>query len=267
MSEQAFDVLAPGYDQSFSRSVIGFQQRMISRRWLEKILPNKTHLKILEINCGTGEDAIWLASLGHEVIATDQSPKMIEEAESKLEFYDQENLPQFSVCDINEIKHEFAGRKFDLVFSNFAGLNCLDPAQMNVVGNNLQSVLQPGGHLALVLFGKHCFWESMYYLFKLKPGQAFRRWGNESIDVQLKDNVQQAVYYYSTRELCRCFQGFNMIETKPVGLFIPPSYLENAMQKRPGLFNFLAGMEKRFGHFSFTSPLADHSYFLFKNKK
>jgi ubiquinone/menaquinone biosynthesis C-methylase UbiE len=267
MTEQAFDVLAPAYDETFSRSVIGLRQRMISRKWLEKFLCNKIHLKILEINCGTGEDAIWLASLGHEVIATDQSSKMIEEAKNKLEFYNLETEPQFLVCDINNIAREFRDRKFDLVFSNFAGLNCLDPARMSALGNTIHTILQPGGYLALVLFGKYCWWETSYYLLKFKPKEAFRRWGGERLDVQLKDNVQQPVFYYSTKNLRRYFQGFNMIDSKPVGLFIPPSYLESAMQKRPRLFNFLARMEKRFGNFSFTSPLADHSYFLFKNKK
>ncbi|WP_315817338.1 methyltransferase domain-containing protein [Paraflavitalea speifideaquila] len=84
MSKQAaFDVLAADYDTSFSHSLTGHAQRMVSRAWLQSFLAGKGTLRILEINCGTGEDALWLASLGHTVIATDQSERMIGEAREK----------------------------------------------------------------------------------------------------------------------------------------------------------------------------------------
>ena len=177
------------------------------------------------------------------------------------------NEPQFLVCDINNIGRTFAGQQFDLVFSNFAGLNCLDPAQMSALGNAVHTILQPGGHLALVLFGKYCSWETIYYLLKFKPKEAFRRWGSESLDVQLKDNVQQPVFYYSTGNLRRYFQGFNIIYSKPVGLFIPPSYLEKQFSKHPKWLQKLNRWEKRLGKYSLFSPLADHYCIILKQDK
>src|SRR5829696_5009364 len=124
MNEEAFDVLAADYDDAFSKTAIGFHQRTVSRKWLQVFLAGKASLKILEINCGTGDDALWLASLGHEVVATDRSGKMIEHAKGKLAFYNKRNAPQFSVCDFKDLHIQFANQQFDLVFSNFAGLNC-----------------------------------------------------------------------------------------------------------------------------------------------
>jgi len=57
---------------------------------------------------------------------------------------------------------------------------------------------------------------------------------------------------------------FKRIETRPVGLFIPPSYLEGAMKKNPRFFRLLLKLEESFGHFPWLSSLADHTYLLFK---
>jgi len=55
----AFDQLAADYDQRFTYSIIGRAQRDS----ILKILSNtfKANDNILELNCGTGEDAIFLA--------------------------------------------------------------------------------------------------------------------------------------------------------------------------------------------------------------
>ena len=57
---------------------------------------------MLEINCGTGIDADWLAKKGHFVIASDISSKMIEIAKKK---YDHSNLI-FKQLDLQTIHTE-----------------------------------------------------------------------------------------------------------------------------------------------------------------
>ena len=266
MNEKSFDVLAKGYDDNFSRSVTGSYQRMVSRKWLQKFLDDKHSLKILEINCGTGDDALWLSSLGHQVVATDASPKMIEMAKAKLDFHNEENAPQFSVCDFTELNIDFKGQQFDLIFSNFAGLNCAAPEEMIRIGEQLRRLLKPDGHLAVVVFGKHTWWETVYFLFKLQPKNAFRRWSNEKTQVQLAKHVQQPVYYYSIADIVRLLGAFDIKAKKPVGLFIPPSYLDQSMQKRKPVFKFLAALEKGLGRISLFSSFADHTYILLKKR-
>src|SRR4030095_16876991 len=94
----AFDAIAIEYDKNFNESLIGREQRHVTRHWLQKFLQKKKKLDILEINCGTGEDALWLASLGHTVVATDQSAEMIFEAEKKLSVSGRKNV-RFISCD------------------------------------------------------------------------------------------------------------------------------------------------------------------------
>src|SRR5689334_2190801 len=102
-SPTAFDTLAADYDHSFSQSLTGSSQRIQSRKWLSAFLEGKTELNILEINCGTGDDALWLASMGHKVVATDLSGAMIEEAKRKQVLYSSPLPVNFMQCDFNDL--------------------------------------------------------------------------------------------------------------------------------------------------------------------
>lgn len=262
----AFDAIAAEYDESFSDSLIGWEQRQLSRHWLKKILTSEKKLEILEINCGTGDDALWLGSLGHTVIATDQSTAMIEKAEKKLSLTDQRNV-RFISCSFENLGNQFGRQQFDLIFSNFSGLNCVSPNKMTDLSKELFSLLKKNGHLAVVVFGKYSWWETFFFLLKAQPGKAFRRWRNRDIAAMLAENVYQPVYYYSIRHLKKILSSLRLVEKRPVGLFIPPTYLEAAMKKRPNLFQSLTKLEKNMNGLSASSSFADHVYLLFKKEQ
>jgi hypothetical protein len=126
--------------------------------------------------------------------------------------------------------------------------------------------VRPGGHLAVVLFGKYCLWDTLYYLLKIQPQQAFRRWSNKRVLVPLTSIIYQPVYYYTTKKVTRLLAPFQLVEKKPVGLFIPPSWLEGWMQQHPRFFRSLEKWEEKINGASFTSMLADHSFILFKKE-
>ncbi len=267
MTDQAaFDVLAADYDTSFSQSLTGQAQRMASRAWLQSFLAGKGMLRILEINCGTGEDAIWLASLGHTVIATDQSEHMIREARAKVLPDSSNASPVFITCSFDTLSSHFNDDSFDLVFSNFAGLNCISPAQLTTFNQQLQQLLTADGHMAAVIFGKYCWWETCYYLLKADRRNAFRRWTNKPVMARLTDSVSQPVFYYSVRKFMKSMRPFYLLEKKPVGLFIPPSYMEYSMQRNKRVFGLLVKLEHLIQRASFCSALADHTYLLLKKQ-
>ncbi len=95
-----FDQAAATYDNYFTFSEIGKKQRALVYEKLQKQLKDTN--KILEINCGTGEDAIWLANQNFLVTATDISKNMIEIAQSKSNV---KNLT-FKILDINTLSEE-----------------------------------------------------------------------------------------------------------------------------------------------------------------
>lgn len=261
-----FDVLAGCYDAAFTDSLIGQAQRRMSYKWLRPLLAQQTGMRLLEINCGTGADAFWMAQKEHHVTATDASPAMIDKAIQKIAIAPLPTQPEFQTCAFDELHATFQDRQFDGIVSNFAGLNCVAPAAMENVAKQLHLLLRPGGFVAVVLFGKYCLWETMYYLLKAQPTQAFRRWNNSTVMVPLSATVQQPVYYYSIKSFSRLMRPLQLIEKKPVGLCIPPSWMEGYMQQHRRFFQKLVKAEDRIGGASFATSLADHAFLLFKKE-
>ena len=95
---ESFDIAAHNYDEVFTHSIIGKAQRKLIRNHFINSI-NKNAKNVLEINCGTGEDAIWLINQNYNVIATDISENMISIANTKVTH----NEKIFEVLDCKEI--------------------------------------------------------------------------------------------------------------------------------------------------------------------
>lgn len=214
-------------------------------------------MNILEINCGTGEDATWLAAQGHHVTATDASPEMIRVAQRKTYGNNTAGLT-FKTCAFDQLAQEFPSGQFDLIFSNFSGLNCLDAPALAALQETLFTLLKPNGKLVMVLFGKYCMTEKIYFL--LKNDQANRQRRDAPAVVTLADGVSQVTCYYAAEEIGQLFTKFRMLRKRAVGLFILPSYLERWMQR----FSFLAPLiqvsEEIFSAWPVLADRGDHIF-------
>lgn len=257
-STSPFDQMATGYDAEFTHSAIGKMQRSRVWTYLEPMLDNAGHaLDILEINCGTGHDAIQLAALGHRVKATDASISMINKAKEKMNGQAGTITGlSFSVCAFDQLSQQFNGERFDLVFSNFGGLNCVDEDGLSALSRDLVQLVKPGGMLMLVLMGKCCIREMAYYAIRGKFKQAFRRFG-KSADFTYGPSAMR-IYYYSPAKIKSMFSaGFQQVQNFPVGFFIPPSYLEKKYEGKTDQLNRLGRREKKYGY-PFLSAFSDH---------
>jgi SAM-dependent methyltransferase len=219
-----FDVVAEGYDQTFTQTPLGIRQR--ERVWaiLENLIQPKPG-NALELNAGTGEDALWLASKGWRVVATDASPALT----LRLESLD-----------------TFKEKGFDLIFSNFGGLNCLNPAELQQLGTAAWNKLNPGGKFIAVVMGRFCWWESLYFLIKGKFRQAFRRVSKEPVDAPLTPQTSIPTWYFAPNEL---IDLLHVVKHKnpicfPIGFWLPPSYLNPFFAKRPRLLSVLTSLER-----------------------
>lgn len=261
-AETAFDGYASGYDAHFSASRTGKMQR--DRVWelLSAFSPVNSP-EVLELNGGTGEDAAWFAQKGFRIVSTDLSAAMVETMQKK--FVDTGLKGETIKADLRTVPQQFAGRKFNLVFSDFGGLNCLSPEELKTFAHELKTLLQPNGQLVFVIMGRNCRWERFYFKRKGKTAEANRRRSKEAVMASIGGHTFP-VWYYSPEEFYSFFEkDFSFIKKKPVGLFIPPSYLESWFVKRPALLSLLGLCEKLFS-FSFCSDLADHYYLEMKSR-
>jgi ubiquinone/menaquinone biosynthesis C-methylase UbiE len=253
----SFDAAATNYDSSFTDTFTGRGQRNVVWNQLDKIIKNhpKKVLNILEINCGTGEDAIHLANQGHQVLATDISTKMIEAAHRKLKKTSSFNLA-FDVLDSNQL--EKIEDKFDMVFSNFGGLNCLSPDQFKELSKKVAHLLNPKGVFVAVIMSRKCAWEQLYFLAKRDSSKSNRRLSKDSLDITVDGSVV-STWFYSPKEIVEMVNDQLKHQiTKPVGIGYPPSYLNPLVEKFPMLKGVSLMMEDLFGNSSALANRADH---------
>jgi ubiquinone/menaquinone biosynthesis C-methylase UbiE len=260
----AFDLMAAVYDAGFTLTATGKLQRGRVHHFLRPWLANPP-VHILEINCGTGDDALWLAARGHEVIATDASAEMIAVTMEKISASHLRSKITVRKSRFEELSENFRGKKFDLIFSNFGGLNCVSPPELKKLSIDFASLLKPGGKLIAVVMGQKCRWEQIYFLWKGKPEMAFRRNSTEPVQAAL-GKATVPTWYFSPREFEKQFEAdFKKISARPVGLFIPPSYLNPFFEKRKWLLSLVHRLEKWFS-FSVLSNQADHFLMAFQHE-
>lgn len=251
---QDFDHIATNYNHEFTHSVIGQAQRKQVHRFFGQVLRDKKKCDILELNCGTGEDAAWLMEQGHRVYATDISEEMIAVASERLGSYANVTTAVLDIRNLSTLD-----RKFDIVFSDFGGLNCLSPADMKKLSVDVYKQMKPESMLAFVVMGRKCWWERLYFILKGSLIKAFRRTSKQSVKSNV-DGVHVDTWYYSPKELKKIFQpGFMVVRVKPVGLFIPPSYLNPFFRNKKILVRCLEFLDRCFS-FSLHADYADHYY-------
>lgn len=246
MAEPAiFDGVAGRYDADFSDTQTGKLQRERGHLFLKNWLPENP-LHILELNCGTGVDAVWLAKLGHSVLATDLSGGMVAETLARAGREGVGDRVKAEKLGFGEISFAEKHAPFDLIFSNFGGLNCLDAAGLQGLSKDLKGLLRPGGLFVAVIMPRGCVWERLYFLAKFQWGKAFRRRTKGPIMAPLQDGSFQPTWYYRPKEFGALFSlNFEWVAQFPIGIALPPSYLDPLVVKRPRFLQRLARWEKK----------------------
>src|ERR1700722_16000788 len=118
----AFDAIASGYDSQFTATTLGAAMRRAV--WARCAVRFASGSRVLEMNCGTGEDALWLARRGVKVLATDVSAAMLQVAQDKLTASPAGALARFQRLAWEDLD-SFDEGPFDGLLSNFGGLNCV----------------------------------------------------------------------------------------------------------------------------------------------
>jgi SAM-dependent methyltransferase len=209
---------------------------------------------VLELACGTGEDARCLAARGIRVVATDQSDGMLAVTRDKTA-----GLPVVVArLDLLYLPREpavLAGAPYSGVFSNFGGLNALP--DYRPLAAYLAPLVRPGGRLVFVVMGRWCAWEIAWHLAHGQPGRAFRRLRSQGARARV-GAAEMAVYYPSTAALRQALAPHFCLErAQPLGLLLPPSYLEPLTRRRYFPWRLLAMLDRRMP----WPRLADHTLY------
>ena len=259
-----FDHVAETYDRVFTNSLIGRAQR--DSVWKELDRCFRPGQRILEINCGTGVDAVHLAKRGVEVLACDVAPRMIEVAQQRLSEAPDGARVNFRVLPTEQIASLACQGSFDGAFSNFGGLNCVP--DLSAVARDLARLLAPGATTLLCMAGHVVAWEIIWYLGQGNPRKAFRRFQPAGAIGRLADGVTLKVHYPSARAMARLFAPeFRLLRIKGVGVTVPPSYLEPLAQRFPRALRILERADRLLSGVPGVRILADHVLLEFQRER
>jgi len=264
----AFDTIAAEYDASFTDTALGRAQRDQVWHFLSKVVSDRHIHKVLECNAGTGTDALWLARQGCQVLATDVAPQMVDITQAKTQQAGLKDRIEAVVCSMQDIgTNPVIARSapFDLMLSDFGGLNCLSPDEIRQLNTNLRDVMAPDAMLALVVMSRFSWWETLYFLLKGKPRTAFRRHNRGAVEARLDAQTTIPTWYYSPKELSELLPGFRLHKCYPVGFWLPPSYLDPFFRYRPRWLKALQWLENKSAA-AWLAPAADHYFLLLERK-
>ena len=198
----AFDRVAAGYDAAWTNTAAGRAQRDLVWSNVDPILQGS----IVDIGCGTGEDAAHFAALGIRVHAIDASPEMVRQASRRGGF-------TVEVGRAEDLTGEYDG-----AISNFGALNCIE--DLGAVARRVALAVRPGGYVAICTIGRFCLWETLYYTLRLQWGKAWRRARGTA------DSSFGRVNYPTMAALRAAFaEDFRCERWTGVGLLVPPSYV------------------------------------------
>ncbi|HEY4046935.1 MAG TPA: class I SAM-dependent methyltransferase [Acidobacteriaceae bacterium] len=255
----AFNRIAQDYDQIFTDSLIGRAQRDAVWKVLARTF--RENDKVLELNCGTGEDAIFLGGRSISVVACDASPQMIARAEQRLLHISSEMPVVFYELPTERLGELHPETPFDGAFSNFSGLNCV--ADLDAVACSLASLIKQDGRLALCFSTRFCLVEIVYFLALGQWRRALRRCKGYA-EVTL-GNVQFTVYYPNIQRIRQSFAPhFRLYSRTGIGVAVPPSYLEAWARQHPRLFSLLRRMEGLLAKLPLLRSTGDHVLLCFE---
>lgn len=253
-----FDHIASTYDSVFTNTLIGQFQRRRVWTYIERIIPGLQGFEVLELNCGTGEDALMFGEKGFNIIATDISHEMLKVTNKKAEQYSMQNRISSQYLDLESFDETLFDKKFDLVFSNFGGLNCVNPQSMQLLLQKLPLILKPGGRFVGVVMPKFCAWETCFFLMSFKFRKALRRFTSKEVVTDLKGIPVKTWFYQPSQIKNWTKKMFNVMAIRPVGFVLPPFYLEDFFANRNGLLAFMNRVEKKLSGISLFSGMSDH---------
>jgi ubiquinone/menaquinone biosynthesis C-methylase UbiE len=249
-----FDAVAARYDQTFTNSRIGLAQRKAVWNQLRQAF--RPGDNVLEIGCGTGVDACYLAENGVRVVACDVSTEMINLATRRIH---QRGLEKFvkPVILRGEDISALPTQSFEGAFSNFGALNCIQ--HLPRFARHLARLLKPGSRVLLCWMGRYCLWEIIWYLAHGNGQKAFRRFRRNHPTASIGGGAFISVHYPSIRSLRRTFAPeFKIKSIKGIGLTVPPSYLEPWAAEHSCLIELAELADTWMGGCPGTRVLADH---------
>lgn len=256
---EAFNAVSEIFDMKFENEITRTLRSKIYYE-VERLIPQGG--SILDINCGTGIDALHFAMRGYNVTGVDISAKMLEEAQRKVKTIGKP-LCKFYQGSFEALPSKIDAQ-YDVAFSNFGGLNCND--NLEVVAKELARVVKSSGFIVGVIMPPFSLWETASYLLRGEFQQAFRRLDPQTHATGFSDKTF-TVYYHSPAKIALALAPyFGIGQIIGLNIISPPPHAVRFPMRFPRLCNFLNRCDETIGTLPILRAIGDHYIVIAKKR-
>ncbi|MEQ8584040.1 MAG: class I SAM-dependent methyltransferase [Marinoscillum sp.] len=249
---KAFGKQSKIFDQIYdSNPIVNYMREIIRNHVMNRAVAGS---KMLEVNAGTGTDAIFFGQRGFRVLAGDISAPMVEKAQAKITsagLSDRVTFKRMGFDELDTLKSEY-----DYVYSNFGGLNCI-PNIAEVV-SRLHEKLCGGGQATLVIMPPFSLWEKLHVL-KANWKVAFRRKFRSASSAHIEGEYFSCWYHdpFSLRDHVKTL-GATEIDLMGLCVLVPPSFMRNFPSKLPRVYRALIFLDRKICRWPIFNRIGDY---------
>ena len=147
----AYDAIAAAYDEQVRADE--WMRQALWQHFRQTFQPGE---RVLDVACGTGADAVFLARQGIRVLGIDASPNMIAQLRTKVSAHRLADRIDSRIMDFSDLA-ALPPACFDGIISSFAGLNTAN--DLAPFAADAARLLRPGGRMVLHLLSRFSVWE------------------------------------------------------------------------------------------------------------
>ncbi|MUU79282.1 class I SAM-dependent methyltransferase [Winogradskyella endarachnes] len=219
--EMQYQSISKGFSKIYEHYEVLSQNSLIDKAMRQQVYNHinrfiKPNSRILELNSGSGIDAVYFASRNHKITATDISEGSKTYINKKIKDLGLNNLnfKHYSFLELEKLKPQ----KYNYAFSNFGGLNCTN--EIEVMAKSLNAVLEDNAVVTMVVMGKYYPWDWIYAL-KGKFKRAFIRFNKNGTTANIEGEAVTTYYHTPKQFKNKMSSYFNYISSENLGVCYP----------------------------------------------
>lgn len=241
-----FDRLAADYDETLAGAgTLLHTLRRQNQERLEQLFPPGAW--VLELGCGTGEEALHLAERGCQVWGIDLSPGMIARAQEKARARKLEGRVRFRVLEagaVAQLHDEIPPERLTGAWSGLGVIN--QEPQLDALREGLASLLKPSGRFFVQGLNNRSYFERLYGLKHLDLSLSRSREQEGQGVVGFMEQAERlSTPYLAPQQLADRFKPFFSVD-KAIALnpLLPSLRLRSTYPRHLKLFERLAPLQK-----------------------
>ena len=166
-------------------------------------------------------------------------------------------LRQLRLEEVGELEVRKRLGTFDLVFSNFDGLNCI--ADPGIVLANLAGLLNPNGTAMFVFMGRRPIVEVLANLLRGRIDRSAARAGKEPVRVHIGNDIFFNTYFHTIAALRTSLDPqLRIVAVRAIGLALPPTSMRGLYDRHAWWFNVCESLSRPLRNVPPFNRLGDH---------